>query len=278
MLEPDTIIHKMDRAGIDKVILIPAMTDPLPETPDTLLAVFRMLMTSPLHSCAGWLNRAFMTAQGDLKFRGNIYRIYSLPDNAGVAEAIKAHPERFLGWIFLNPRAMEDPVEELEKWRQVPGFVGVKLHPHWHGYPIDEVFPIAARCEELSLPILIHLGFDQRGEWRRMTARYPRLRVIFAHAGMPHFARMWDHIKDNANVWVDVSSPYLSERLVRRAVLVLGPDRVMYGTDAPYGIHAHDHSYDYGAIKRWVERLPCRSADIDRMLGQNVDRLLGEAR
>jgi uncharacterized protein len=277
MLEPELIIHKMDRSGIDKVVLIPTMNDPLPETPDALLAMLRGLMVR-LPAVARWLNEQLMTAEGDLKLGGTIYRVYASPDNATVAGAIKAHPERFLGWIFLNPRAPGDPLDELEKWRTHPGFVGVKLHPHWHGYPIEELHPIAARCEELRLPILIHLGFGERGRWQVLTDRYPRLRMIFAHAGMPHFQRLWDHIKHNPNLRVDLSSPYLSERLVRRAVKAIGPHRALYGTDAPYGFHEPDRTYDYDRIKGWVERLPCRAADIDRIFGDNVEELLGDAR
>jgi uncharacterized protein len=276
MLEPERIIDKMDRSGIDKVVLIPTMNDPLPDTPDALLAVLRGLMVR-FPAAARRLKEQFMTAQGDLELRGTIYRIYASPDNATVAGAIQAHPEKFLGWIFLNPRAPGDPLDELEKWRTQPGFVGVKLHPHWHGYPIEELHPIAARCEELRLPILIHLGFGERGRWQLLTDRHPRLRLIFAHAGMPHFQRMWDHIKRNPNLRVDLSSPYLSERLVRRAVKAIGPHRALYGTDAPYGFHEPDRTYDYDHIKRWVERLPCRAAEIDRILGGNVEELLGDA-
>jgi predicted TIM-barrel fold metal-dependent hydrolase len=277
MLEPERIIGKMDRSGIDKVVLIPTMNDPLPETPDALLAVLRGLMVR-FPAAARWLNEQFVTAAGDLKLSGTIYRIYASPDNATVAGAIKAHPERFLGWIFLNPRAPGDPLDELEKWRTQPGFVGVKLHPHWHGYPIEELHPIAARCEDLRLPILIHLGFGERGRWQVLTDRYPRLRLIFAHAGMPHFQRLWDHIEHNPNLRVDLSSPYLSERLVRRAVKAIGPHRALYGTDAPYGFHEPDHTYDYDHIKGWIERLPCRAVDIDGIFGGNVEELLGEAR
>ncbi|MCG8418886.1 MAG: amidohydrolase [Proteobacteria bacterium] len=278
MLSIDAIIAKMDRAGIDKVALIPAMNDPLPKTDAKILTLFRALMTSPLHPCARWLHEQFMTSGGDVVLGGVVVRIYPRPDNATVAGALKAHPDRFLGWIFLNPNAVADPVEELEQWRQVPGFVGVKLHPHWHRYRIEDAFDIAERCEALRLPILIHLGFGESGRWQLLTDRYPRLRLIFAHAGMPHFGRMWHDVKANRHLRVDLSSPYLSERLVRRAVRAIGPERALYGTDAPYGFHEFDHSYDYHHIKGWVERLPCRARDIDRVLGDNIEELLADGR
>lgn len=278
VLRAPAIIDKMDRAGIDKVVLIPVINAPLPETPEALLAFFRGLMNSRLHPLAQRLNQLFMTADGNLKLKGSIYEIYTEPDNRTVASALERYPDRFLGWIFLNPRAPSDPLDELERWRQVPGFVGVKLHPHWHRYPLYEALPIAQRCEQLGLPMLIHLGFGDHGNWQLLAARCPKLVMVFAHCGMPHFSRIWDYVRDNPNLYVDVSSPYLSERLVRRAVAVAGPERVLYGTDAPYGFHGPDGSFDYGAIKGWVERLPCDARGIDRVLGDNVLRLLAEQR
>ena len=73
--------------------------------------------------------------------------------------------------------------------------IGVKLHPHWHGWPLTDAIPIAQRCEELGLPILIHLGFGARGAWRVLADAAPRLRLIFAHAGIPHYDRLWGAIR-----------------------------------------------------------------------------------
>lgn len=274
MLEPSQIISKMDEAGVDRVVLIPAMNDPIDDTPKALLTFFRALMQSPLRPLARRLNESFMTDDGNLELRGKIIQIYGQPDNATVAAMLRDYPDRFLGWIFLNPRAPGDPLDQLEEWRRVPGFVGVKLHPHWHRYGLEEAVPIAQRCEELGLPVLIHLGFAEHGNWQLLAARCPKLKMLFAHAGMPHFSRLWEHVRDDPRLYIDVSSPYLSERLVRKAVQAVGPGRVLYGTDAPYGFHGTDGSYDYAAIKGWVERLPLRAGDVDRVLGDNVLELL----
>jgi predicted TIM-barrel fold metal-dependent hydrolase len=278
MLEVPVMLRKLDALGVDRVVLIPTMNDPLPDTPAALLAAVRALMCSPLHGAARWLNDRFFTPEGHLELRGKVYEIYQRPDNATVARILVEHPDRFYGWVFLNPALPEDPVEELERWRHAPGVVGVKLHPHWHRYPLRDALPIARRCEELRLPLLVHLGFGERGAWQVLTDACPSLRLVFAHAGIPHYQRMWGAVRDNPNLHVDLSSPYLSERLVRRAVAAVGPHRALYGTDAPYGFHEPDHSYDYDHIKGWVHRLPVPARDIDRILGDNVETLLAEKR
>jgi len=124
ILDIGTTIAKMDAAGIDKVALIPTMNDPLPHTPDILLAVFRRLMDSRrLHPCAHWMSRSFMTKDDDVRLRGQVYRVYHRPDNHSVAEILRLHGQRFMGWIFLNPRGSDNPadaLDELEQWRQIP--------------------------------------------------------------------------------------------------------------------------------------------------------------
>lgn len=278
MLDLPAIVRKLDAAGIDQVALIPAMQDPISDHSELLIKVVRFLLARGHQDLVDRLSRRMYTTDGDLVLRGKLIRIYPVPDNQAVADVIAACPERFVGWIFLNPAVLEDPVEELERWRQVPGFIGVKLHPFWHRWPIEAALPIARRCEELRLPVLIHLGFGERGRWQVLVDACPRLRLLFAHAGMPWFGRMWDAIRDNPNLHLDVSSPYLDEKLVRRAIAAVGPERSLYGTDAPYGFPATDHSYDYTRIKTWVERLPCRSSDIDRVLASNARTLIAERR
>ncbi len=273
MLAVPAMLAQMDARGIRQVALIPCMNDPLPETPARLLAVVRRLMRSPCHPLARVIAEATITDGGDLRLGGKVHAIYPRPDNASVAEVVRAHPDRFLGWIFLNPRAAVG-LDELERWRGVPGMIGVKLHPHWHGWPLVDAIPIARRCEELGLPVLLHLGFGDRGDWRVLTAAAPRLRLIFAHAGIPHYDRIWGAIRADRHLALDVSSPYLDEALVRDAVAAVGPERVLYGTDAPYGFHDPDGGYDYGAIRGWVERLRLPARDIDRVLSGNALTLL----
>jgi predicted TIM-barrel fold metal-dependent hydrolase len=278
MLDLDRLIAKMDAAGVDRVALVPAMNDPLPETPERLLALVRGLMQSRLtRPAAELVHRATLTSGGDLRLGGQVHRIYARPDNASVAEAVRRFPSRLLGWIFLNPRGGDDVLEELERWRAVPGMVGVKLHPHWHDYATAELFPLLARAEALRLPVLVHLGFGRRGDYRAIAERFPRLALIAAHAGFPFFKDLWSHARDCPNLHVDLSSPYLDEPLARAAVAAMGPERCLYGTDSPYGFHGDDGSYDYGAIRGWVERLPVSARERDRVFAENFQALLADA-
>lgn len=279
MLVLDRVLAKMDAAGVDRIALIPTMCDPLPHTPERLLAVMRRAMRSDvLRPLVELAHRSTLTKSGDLKLAGELFRIYAEPDNASVAEVVAKHPDRFLGWIFLNPAVDPEPVETLERWRAEPGMIGVKLHPHWHDYRTELLDPILRRCEELRLPVLVHLGFRKRGDYRAICERFPRLTVISAHAGFPHFDALWKKGRSYPRLYVDLSSPYIDEKLARDAVAALGPERCLYGTDAPYGFHEDDGTYDYRAIQGWIDRMPIASRDRDRILGGTFEALLAGAR
>lgn len=234
-------------------------------------AVMSSKITRPIAEIA---HRTLRTAEGDLKLSGKTYGINARPDNKTVAELIEKYPDKFWGWIFLNPRNNPNVVEELEEWRTKKGMIGVKLHPHWHDYRTEILGPLLKRCEELQLPILIHLGFGIRGDFREICSHFPKLKVISAHAGFPFYKDLWIHARDYPNLFVDLSSPYISEELARGAVKEMGPERCLYGTDAPYGFHDAGGSYDYGAIKGWIERLPIDDEKRKGVFGENFAALV----
>jgi len=275
MLDVDHALEKMDAAGVDKVALIPALNDLLPSTPEALLSAMRTVMqhraTRPI---ARVIHRATLRSDGDLHLNGERITIYRRPDNDAVAEVLRAHPERFLGWVFLNPKADPRPLETLERYLEVPGFVGVKLHPHWHDYRTDLLHPILQHAEAKGLPVLIHLGFGKRGDFRVMAARYPKLTIISAHAGFPFYGDLWRYRRAYPNLHVDLSSPYIDEALARKAVAAMGPERCLYGTDAPYGFPEADESYDYTHIRGWIERLPVSTKKREGIFGANFAAMI----
>jgi len=276
ILDARHMIEKLDAAGVDRVVMIPCMNDPLPSTPEKLLALARRLSRSrATRPVVEAIHRSLLTPEGDLKLSGQVISIYARPDNDAVAALCAAHPDRFSGWMFLNPRNNPRVLDELEALRARPGMIGIKLHPHWHDYRTGVAMPLLRRAEELGLPALIHLGFGPRGDYRAICSTFPKLKVIAAHAGVPFYDDLWRHARDLPNLYVDLSSPYIDETLARAAVREMGATRCLYGTDAPYGFHEGDGSYDYREIRGWVERMPISSGEKERVFFENAAEILG---
>ena len=265
---------------------MPKITETVePEKSTFLLSAQRTLMNAsflrPVAQAVSW---TFYNAEGSLRpvwkpftHQGRGYKKTVTPDNASVAEIIQKHPGRLYGWIMLNPRAGPDPLAELNRWRRVPGMIGLKLHPYWHQFSLRAAAPVLAEAQRLKLPVMVHLGFGGQGDYRWVFESYPELCIIFAHAGIPFYKSLWPSVRGRKNTYMDLSSPHLSEAFVRKAVRALGAEKCLYGTDSPYGFGASHGDYDYGRILGWIQRLPVSTQERDAILGGNFSRLIGAA-
>ncbi|MBR6338069.1 MAG: amidohydrolase family protein, partial [Ruminococcus sp.] len=89
-----------------------------------------------------------------------ILSIATKPSQQGIinswAASIKS--ERLLPFGSVHPDA-DDWYDELVRIKR-SGLYGVKLHPDYQGFKIDEprLFPVYEACAELSLPLLLHSG------------------------------------------------------------------------------------------------------------------------
>jgi predicted TIM-barrel fold metal-dependent hydrolase len=272
----EKMLAGMDRNGIDKTVLIATMVEPfyldswLKKKAGDLMKATLLQMNNLGHV----LYQSTVSKKGYFVLLGKKYRIFDKPDNAPVAEAIEKYPDRFLGWIYINPAAEDDPVSVLEKWGQNPGMVGVKAHPFWNNYPVEKLDPVAAWCRDNGYPLLIHLGCRANGDYRRLPEKYPGLKVIYAHAGIPFYSKMWSFVKENKDVYVDLSSiPYMTKRIMGAAIDSLGAEKCLYGSDGPYGGQAEGEDYDYGWIKDRLEELPLSDSQFEMIFSENFERI-----
>jgi len=273
----DRLICEMDRCGIDRAALIPTMCDVLhaaSSVTSMLLAIGRWALMGRVPAMGRALYRSTVTRSGQISLLGQKLDVYPEPDHEPLARAMAQYPDRLLGWVFVNPLA-RDPIAVVERYLAEPGWIGVKSHPFWHCYAIRELDDTAAYCVDKNLPLLVHLGGDgERGDFRWLPDRHPKLRIVYAHAGVPFFRELWDDVKRRDNVFVDLSSPYLDEPLRRRVVRTLGPSKCLYGSDGPYGYPGRDGMYDHSVIVEEIQRLPITAAEMDQVLGANFETLV----
>ena len=157
----------------------------------------------------------------------------------------------------------------------MPGFIGIKAHPFWHHFNPVELASVAEKLAQIGKPLLIHLGFDEEGDFEALLRKVPNLKLILAHAGFPRYSNTWEKIKNRKNIYLDISqTTYTSENATLGVVEYLGVDRILFGTDGPYGFHGK-HGYDYGFIKHRIERLFPDTLVQARLLGDNFAELTG---
>jgi len=272
----ERMVASMDVNGIGKTALISTMVEPfsLKGTPKKVAGDVMRATLLHANPVGRLVYQSTLSSKGYFVLLGQKFRIYDEPNNETVADAISKYPDRFLGWIFINPSAGQDTLAEIEKWSSNPAMIGVKAHPFWHRYAVEKLDPAAAWCKENGYPLLIHLGAKGgSGDYRRLPEKFPGLKVLYAHAGIPYYRELWAFIKDKKDVYVDLSSPYVNEDLVKKAVDFLGPEKCLYGTDGPYGEQSEGEDYDYGLIKGWIERLPASSAGLEKIFSANFEAI-----
>ena len=266
-------LRLMDASGIDQVVLLASLNDTVPPTPDWQIAILRFLLLSPLQPVGKRIYESLIR-DGCLKGGGKTIRIIHNPDNDSVHRVVATHPERFMAFVVINPR-LPNAMEIFEKGVEEQGMLGVKCHAWWHQFdPASDLLPVARRCEEKGLPLLIHLGGGPRtGNFQGLLEQCPRLKLILAHAAIPHFHKSWGAIGEHKNCFVDISGSYLDAALVRRAVEALGADKVIFGSDGPVSLRCKaGHSYE--GILQWTRALPISDADREKIFHQNLEKLL----
>jgi|SRR5271166_2939436 len=205
--------------------------------------------------------------------------IASVPGDAdSVIAAVRKHPERFYGYMMVNPTA-PDSVEQVKSALASGHMHALCFFPAMHRYSIYDdratalLELLAARqslaqpgtaafvhCgvlsvgfrEVLGLPSLFDMRYSNPIDLHGVALRFPKLRFVVPHFGAGYLREALMLCDLCPNVYLDTSSSnnwmryeeaHLDLRTVfRRALDVAGPKRLLFGTDSSYfprGWNAH---------------------------------------
>ena len=226
-VEPELDVHgliaAMDAAGVAQAVLIGSPQEPIGK--------INPLGPPILHACM----RVAPLRMPVYRIARNTMHQHRHPDNSPVFQAARAHPGRFLPYAFVNPLLGQDAHDELDRCME-RGARGLKLHLWFHRYRLPDALPILSRVADAGLPVLAHLGFGPAEDVEMVLDTLPNLKLILAHAGIPHFERLWRLPR----VMFDVAATpaLISRGTVKRMLAAVGPSRVVYGSDAPIGIRS----------------------------------------
>lgn len=228
--------------------------------------------------------------------------IASIPGDAvSVAEAVAHHPHRFAGFFMLNPTAV-DSQATLERSLRDYRMNAICLFPAMHGYRLDDesverVFRAAAdhgaavfvHCGALSVGVRRKLGLPSRFDFRlgdplalaRMALGFPQVPVIVPHFGAG-FLRETLMAADqcpsihldtsSSNSWIRFDGPPTLDIVFKRALAVVGPSRLLFGTDSSFFPRGWQTAV-YEEQQRIIQALGVSVADAAAIFGGNFERL-----
>lgn len=175
----------------------------------------------------------------------------------------------------------EHVLEEIEKLKDM-GLAGIKFHPPFQQVDLTDkkYAEMWKHINHLGFPVLIHCGsarrerpYDLYPSGVEKLIRYlPDVPVILAHMGGRSMeAREGESLANlPENVFIDTAMSAERQELAdfERLAAEFGPDRVLYGSDFPYG--TQKAAIDYIRSSSFSE------SEKELMLGENALKILGK--
>jgi uncharacterized protein len=227
--------------------------------------------------------------------------ISSVPgDEASVAAAVAALPERFFAYFMLNP--LDDGALDRVQVAFRCGLNAISLFPAMHRYSVHDAKVLAVLDEAAREPgrvIFVHCGvltvgvrkklglpspFDMRYsnpiDLHAIALRYAGLKFVIPHFGAGYFREALMLADLCPNVFLDTSSSNSWMRyeglelktVFRRAIDVAGAGRLLFGTDSSFFPRGWNYEV-FEAQTRALLDMGISGADARLILGDNLQRL-----
>jgi predicted TIM-barrel fold metal-dependent hydrolase len=181
---------------------------------------------------------------------------------------------RVIPFARVHPFWREEAVAQLTSAAQA-GVKGLKLHPFMDGAFMANdaslVHPLVRVAADYGLVILVHSGWgftSAPGIVADLARAFPSVSVIMGHSGRYGYHREAAAVgADVPNLSFDVAG-LATPSAVDELVGLVGPDRVLFGSDHPYS----PVGFELEKVARW-SRLPW--PQLAAVVGGNAGRLLG---
>ncbi|MEG0692255.1 MAG: GNAT family N-acetyltransferase [Oscillospiraceae bacterium] len=190
--------------------------------------------------------------------------------NGYVFEAYQKYSDRLIPFCRID----EYLEENLKK-----GFRGVKLHLLYEDIDIKDIKKELQQIEDANIPLIVHAKFANKVKQIEQIFKYaPNINIILAHMGRGHLYTGEQTI-DNAlalrkypNVYMDLSTVGDLQSIIN-VCEIIGYDRVVYGSDYPFGKNCLGERYSYSdelnALKRHLS-----DENSEFIFYRNIERLL----
>lgn len=192
-------------------------------------------------------------------------------DNRYTYEAVKAHPDRFIGFEMIAPWTSPDYAEIARREIQEYGFKGIKIHANAHSSKmtgVSTIAPIFDIARDFDIPVIAYSGDELYAiphTFIPIATAYPDVKIIMAHSGfMQNTPEAVSVAKQCPNIYLAHESG-ISGGIVQ-SVMELGAEKVVMGTDTPY--------WDFEVQLKKIEVTVPDPEDRKKIMGENMAKLL----
>lgn len=206
----------------------------------------------------------------------------SKSNNGSVIDFVNKYPNKFVGYVGLDPHKGMRTLDELKQAVGEQGLRGAAIDPYLAQIYVNDAkyYPIYAKCCELNIPIVITTGpgtlvpkavIDHVApRFIDFVARdFPELKIIVSHGGYPWVNEMIIVAQRNQNVFIELSEYEffpLSEAYIQ-AINTIISDKVLFASAHPF--------VDYRESLKNYTNLPFNDDVREKIMYKNAAKILG---
>jgi predicted TIM-barrel fold metal-dependent hydrolase len=203
--------------------------------------------------------------------------------NLRVAEECRRHGDGLLTPIgAVNPK-LPDWEDDVRRCREVHGMPGIRLHPNYHGYPLDDpdFLKLLDAAEKQKLIVQIALSMeDERTQHPLVQVPHvdvtplaeqaksrPALRIVLVNAFRAMRPEKLDRLIEAGNVSFDIA---MLEGIggVGKLLTTVPHDRILFGSYAPY--------FHFEAALLKLQESELGGEQRSAIVGENANRLVAD--
>jgi predicted TIM-barrel fold metal-dependent hydrolase len=204
-------------------------------------------------------------------------------------DVVKNYPGRFFGYIVVNPYLPELIRKDVGFFHEERGFLGFKLWPDYHLYPLtgERYIPVFEYANEKKLSILVHTWgyspYDGPRLVEVIAKKYPDITLIMGHSGYGEWDLSIGIARDHPNAYLELTAVYATHEgivlkwcpekdfgigvngIIEEMVNGAGSEKILFGTDLPW------YSPHYAAGAVLYSRIS--EEDIHNIFHRNAERI-----
>ncbi|MCQ6562788.1 amidohydrolase family protein [Paenibacillus mendelii] len=214
--------------------------------------------------------------------RENIASIISAPHsalfdpiggNSEIRSAMKQYPDLIHGYYVVNPHYDHDLDRDLAEFDRVKGYVGFKVLPDYHKYPLtgEKYRRIYEFANERGLLLLSHTWghspYNPPQMMGELARQYENIQFLLGHSAPGETDYAIQLAKAQPNVYLELCDTGRLNGMIGKMVREAGSEKVLFGTDFPW----YDPHYMLGSVLF----SGIGDDDIRNIIHHNAGRLLG---
>lgn len=193
-----------------------------------------------------------------------------------LAWALSIKTDRIIPFASLHPLT-PDPDEAAARIVKA-GICGIKLHPQYQNFEVDDpkVFPLYQAISDAGVVLLMHAGYDiaftdddkaSPIRFARVVREFPKLKMVLAHMGGWNCLDQFIEHLAGKNITIDTAFTlgYCSPGQLQTILSRHGTDRIVFGSDSPWGRIAEQIGY--------VKSFPIPEEAKEKILFRNAQQL-----